>query len=254
MAKYQRKKKAPARRKRVTVKQQPLIFANPFRSTHFIPVATPSFTSRLNLDDAVQSVEAAEEQRDIQRRMDRYNAKIYTQKERALKQIAQIQEKRKMERMLRKVAQAQSMTDEQLNKLHLDREGIAKAARILSTINKPTADILPTENLFKELEKINEVGEGVMPIYRRIHKMSDPNKDALTPVDAHANQRAIRDARRLIFRKYFTQKYGKEPTSETVKDAIPDIADMSLHTPGKSRFLTHKLKPKSHIVLPSFNF
>lgn len=252
MAIYQRKKKAPARRKRVTVKKQPLVFVNPFRTTHFIPVATPSFTTRLNLDDAVQSVEAAEEQRDIQRRLDRYNARIYSQKERALKQIAQIQEKRKMERLLRKVAQAQSMSDEQLNRLHLDREGIAKAARILSTINKPTADILPTENLFRELEQINEVGEGVIPLHRRLRKMPDPNKDAPLPVDEHAQQRARLEARRMAFKKYFTQVHGKEPTSEMVKDAVPEIAEMSLRTPGKSHFLTFKFKSKPPRHIPLF--
>ena len=93
----------------IKVTSKKLVFQNPFRKVVYGKPFESSLKSHLNLAQGVQSVEKQEEQQDIQRQIQRYNAGILSAKERALKELAQQEKERKAIALITKLNGAKGL-------------------------------------------------------------------------------------------------------------------------------------------------
>lgn len=214
-----RKQRAP--RRTVSVKTTRLAFPNKFRSTGFLPPPQKTFTQQLNLLNGVQSVELAEQQRNIQRQIERYNAGILSEKEQFLKDLAQKDKERKMKRMLQKVAELEGLTAEQIQNLDLERK--ARHLVLSDKVTGPNRNYPETPrnpNIIEELRRIGEVGHGVIPLYKRLK----PDHSLLseeTPTTEREKQENGHDERREKFKHAYELLYGIQPPPKIIDSALP---------------------------------
>lgn len=220
-----RRKRTP----RVKITRKTLSFPNPFKYVIYQKPNTRTITSKLNMSDAVTSLERADEERDVQKRIQRYNAGILSQREHAIKALNKLEQERKMKKMLQKAMQAQNLTDEQ--RQQLGNINVDNISRLLVSANEPEKNKVDATNLAQELLSINEMGSGVIPLYKRLKPSTRIAAQPPKP-EQHEQQQDMRDLRKSDFKKRFLLQHGIPPPASIVKESYPDTAEpLFIHRP-----------------------
>lgn len=147
-------KKAATKKKRSVLKVQKrrLVFPNPYRTTAFLNPSGPPLKAKLDLARGVQSVEQAEKQKDMQFMVQRYNAGILNQRERALKALADEEKARKTNNLIQKYLKSTGLSKEQIEQKYGD--SLKELSKKLTQAQDREDDIpLRFENELDEFKK-----------------------------------------------------------------------------------------------------
>lgn len=162
------KRKAATKKQKsgLKVKRQRLVFPNPFRTTAFLNPSGPTLTAKLDMATGVQSVEQAEKQRDMQFMIQRYNAGILNQRERAMKSLADEEKARKTKDLIQKYLKSKGLSKEQIEQ----RYNLDELSKKLTQAQDREDDI--------PLHFENELGEFKRQLEEKTERYldSDPSK------------------------------------------------------------------------------
>lgn len=213
----------------------PLIIKNIFWSTETeLPPLSPK-TTILELPEPIdmdspewfKSIEARDNALKIQRKIERQNAQALKLKEQELKKLYDAEEKRRKQLLHDKMIQyyaeqadedgVPAEFEEEINAYRASHEGSqAKYDQSLQRLE---------EERRRKREKHQRRGYGWRAA--RLHEIIRPYKRQRLnppPEEQVSEQQQTIDARQNEFKRNYEERYGKTPSHEITKEAMPDIA------------------------------
>lgn len=222
--------------KKVTTK--PLRFENHFRTIGKKYPHGEKFVLKMPM--GVPSVEAAEKQRDLAHRIERYNAKIYTDEEQKLRALYKLAKEQKKKVTTDKLMQYMSTArDAQGNPYKVPQALAADLARYMEEHGQEQLQPLMMGSGFRTLMRVNTGGMfNYTPTKHLVHRVKQMNKgnDIAIPESQVKTQDDELDQRQNMFRQLYIFRHGRPPKQEDVDDAVPEKAEPIYFSPYRRRF------------------
>lgn len=224
---FKRKAASKKQRSGPKVKKHRLVFPNPFRTTAFLNPSGPPLTTKLDMATGVQSVEQAEKQRDMQYMIQRYNAGILNQRERAMKALAEEEKARKTKDLIEKYLKSKGLSKEQINQ----RYNLQELSKKL-TQSQDREDDIP-------LRFENELGEFKRQLEQKTARYldSDPSRATLNIHQGDVYPTYFRDLEQMRLQ----QMIQNEREGSKVEHVIPRLfqGSQSYTNPQDTRMLVN---------------
>lgn len=236
---------------RYKIRSRPLYFRNPFWSTYANLPSLPVQTTILDLPEPLdldspeffKSVEARDKALEIQRAIERQNAQAWTTKEAKLHRLLEAENKRKKKFLDDKLLQYYAEYADEggvppefqeevaaYYRTHADAE--ARHTAYLEALRERKRKKQAREREQFETEQRREreyrelfSGHGwrARPLHTLIRPYKDMEDDP-TPKEQVDHQQEEIDARQNHFTHRYEERYGKAPSHETTKQAMPEMA------------------------------
>lgn len=234
------------------IRSFPLVIRNPFWTTFANLPSLPVHSTVLDLPEPIdmdspqffKSVEARDKALEIQRAIERQNAKAYNEKEAELQEILKAEQKRRDDFLHNRIIQYYAENaeedgvppefDEEVTAYYATHPGVREQRAALNARRKEIRDRKQREKYARDMERLQEdsrnwwwgsSGHGWKA--RPLHTLLRPYKymeDDPSPKEQVDQQQDAIDARQNLFNRRYEERYGKTPSRETTKEAMPEIA------------------------------